>query len=444
MGGPVSLAPLLLAATLLMLGTPPAALAAELREPVVSGEAAKRPSLLEDPHRPVTAPTAAAIEAITTEDGTAAAVQLAQKAWDASRLAYGAKDPRSFTPLVNLAHARQRAGDVGAALLDYRAAIALAEAAGGPRDPRLFEAWNGVAYAHLAAGQTDSAVEVYETALQLHRVNQGLYSEEQIGLLHALALAARASGKAEDADAWQLRRLDVGERLYGLGTQAVAQVYISVGRWFRAVGRVGDAISLHALAVEIIEKQSKDDPRLIEPLIELALSGSEYRRDVDQAPLPGSLQPAVALTRAEKLAETRTVGTPTERANALIRVGDVHMALARRDAALKVYAKAAAILTAAGEKLPFDEPIFLSFRPPQPAPIPGKGGFVLAEFSVDSRGKVSEVKIIETQPTALPTAVGASLSSALRSARLRPRIENGKTVEGKGLRYRLPVRGGSA
>lgn len=442
MRGAAILAPILLA--IVTLATPARAAVTELQDPAVRGEPATRPSLREDPHRPSDAPTAAAIDAISAEDGSEAGAQLAAKALEASRIAYGAKDARTFVPLINHAHARQRAGAVSAALLDYRAAIDLAQTVGGPRDPRLYEAWNGVAYAHLAAGQFEAASEAFETALQLHRVNQGLYSAEQVSVLHSLALAARASGKAEDADEWQMRRLDVGQRHFGLGTPEVAQLYISVGRWFRNVGRIGDAVGLHALAVEIIEKHAKDDPRLIEPLIELALSGGDRRRDVDQGPLPGNLQPAVALARAEKLADARTDGTPTERARTLIRVGDVHMALARREPALRVYAKASALLAGVGEKPPFDEPVFLSFRPPRPEPIAGADGYVLAEFEVDRNGKVSGVKIIETKPTTLPGGVASSLGSALRAARVRPRIENGLTVPGTGLRYRLPVRGGSA
>lgn len=442
MRGSVVMAAVLIA--MLLMAAPGGAWSAELREPAIRGEAAPRPLLREDSHRPAEAPSAAAIDSVSAEDGAAAGVQLASKALAASRIAYGPRDARTVTPLVNLAHAKQRAGDTSAALIDYRMAIELAEKAGGPRDPRLYEAWNGAAYAHLAAGQFESAVEAYETALQLHRVNQGLYSEEQLGLLHALAIATRASGKAEDADEWQMRRLDVGQRQYALGTPEVAQLYVSVGRWYRSVGRANEAIGLHALAVEILEKPSKDDPRLIEPLIELALSGSERRRGVDEGPLPGSLQPAAALSRAEKLVDARSDGAASDRARSLIRLGDVHMGLARKEAALRVYAKASALLASTGEKAPFEEPVFLKFQPPRPDPIPGKPGYVLAEFDIDDNGKVKDVKIIETQPSVLPPTVGARLSTALRAARLRPRIENGKTVASKGLRYRLPVRGGSA
>lgn len=418
--------------------------AAELQEPAAYSEAPAAPRMTADSARPPSAPTAEAIDAVSREDGAAAGVALATRALAASRIAYGPRDPRTAVPLTNLAHAEQRAGNLAAALRDYRAAIDLSESSGGPRDDHLFEAWYGLAYAHQLAGQADAAAAAYRNALQLHRVNRGLFSTQQLDILHALALATRATGRADDADDLQKRRLDVAERVYGLGTPEVAKLYISVGRWFRNVGRTDDAIALHALAVQILETRSRDDPRLVDPLLELALSGGQRKRQMDQAPLPSSLRPASALSRAEKLIDARSQGTPAEHARTLIRLGDVHMVLGRRAPALRVYAKAAALLAATGEKPPFDEPAFIIFEVPRPEPIPGPGGYVLAEFTVDADGRIDDLRIVETRPASLPPSVAASLGDALRAARLRPRLQNGQAVEARGARYRLLVRGGSA
>lgn len=418
--------------------------AAELPEPAARGEAAESPRLKEDPSRVPNAPTTIAIDTTAQEDGPAAGAILAAKALAASRVAYGPDDDRVIVPLINAAHARQRSGDIAGALIDYRKAVALAEAASGPRDARLFDAWYGIGHAHLAAGQYAPAATALETALQLHRINNGLYSESQLPVLHALALAQRGMGRADDADELQIRRLDVAERVHGLGTVEVARVYVSAGRWFRNVGRSTDAVALHALAVQILDRQSKTDPRLIDPLIELALSGSERRRDPDEPMTPGLLQPGPALTRAEQLADAWNDGPARERAAAMIRIGDVHYALGRRDPALRVYAKATSLLAGVGEKPPFDEPAFISLRVPRPAALEGPDGHALAEFSVLANGKTRDARIVEVHPIGLPASVSASLVSAIKSARLRPRIVNGEPVASTGMRFRLPVRGGSA
>lgn len=428
---------------LLLVGVSLLSNAGEIPEPAARGQPAPAPGFLVDPARPPDAPTVEALGAVSAEDGAAAGVTLASKAESASRAAYGPKDGRLAVPAINLALARQRAGDTAGALRDYQAAIDALENSGGPRDPRLFDAWYGKGYAYLRAGQYEAAAASLETALQLHRINRGLYSAEQLEVLHAVAVAERASGDVEEADAFQVRRMNVAERVYGLGTVPLAQVYVSGGRWFRAVGRPYEALRLNALAIQIYETRSKDDPRLIDPLIEAALAGSERRRDPDELPLVGVPSPGVALARAEKLTDERKDGTPAERAADLIRVGDAHLVMGRRDSALKVYAKATTLLASTGTRPPFDEPAFLSFQAPRPDPLQGPAGFALAEFKVDATGKARDVRIVEVQPSGLPASVSHALVNAIKQSRLRPRIVNGEAVETVGVRYRLPVRGGS-
>ena len=346
-------------------------------------------------------------------------------------------------PTINLAIARQRAGDLGGALGDYQSAIDTLEYGGGPRDPRLFDAWYGKGYAHLRAGHYEAAASALGTALQLHRINRGLYSAEQLDVLHSLAMAERARGKVDEADELQMRRMRVAERVYGVGTPELAKVFVSGGRWFRNVGRPYDALRLNVLAIQIYDARNTDDPRLIDPLVEAALAGNERRRDPDEPPLVGVPSPGVALGRAERLVEGRKDGTPAERAAELIRVGDAHFVMGRRDSALKVYAKAIALLAPTGTRPPFDEPVFLKFDVPRPVALQGPPGFALAEFRVDAKGQARDVKIVEVQPSGLPAAVSHALVDELKDAKLRPRLQNGQPVESAGVRYRLPVRGGS-
>lgn len=417
--------------------------AVELPEPATQGESAVMPRFKDDAARPADSPTVAALDSIVAEDGPAAGVLLAGKAVAASTAAYGPRDARLSTPLLNQANARQRAGDAAGAARDYRSVIDLVDAAGGPRDDRLFDAWYGLGYTQLYGGNYTGATESLSTALQLHRVNRGLYSAGQLDVLHALALSLRAQGKADDADEVQVRRMDVAQHVYGLESPELARVYVAGGRWFRNVGRYRQSMYMHSLAMRILEAKNKEDPRLIEPLIEVAISGSERWRDPDEAPITGVPQPAAALARAEKLAESRVDGSPIERAAALVRIGDVHYLLGRRDPALRAYAKAAALLAPLGRQPPFAQPEFITFRVPRPAPLPEGGGYVLAEFGVGIDGKTRDVRIVESQPSSIPPAVGAALVNALKQAKLRPQLVNGQAVASTAIRYRLPVRGGS-
>lgn len=423
---------------------PTAVLGLELQSPPLRNSGAIGPQLLEDPDRPADAPTAQAIDAIGAEDGPLAAVTLATRALQASRIVHGVKDPRTITPLTNLGHVKQRAGQTIAALNDYRAAIELAETAGGPRDIRLFDAWYGVGHAHLAAGQVESAGVAFETALQMHRVNRGLFSAEQLDVLHALATAWRAADRNKEADELQMRRLEVAQRVHGLGTPALARAYIPIGRWYRELGRWDEAISLHAVAVDILEQHDANDPTLIEPLLELALSGGLRRRDIDGVPLPRLLQPAVVLIRAEKIAERSHPDSPVALAASLVNIGDVQLTLGRREESRRLYTRAASLYAKADHPPPFADPAFVIFLPPAVQPLPGESGYVLAEFTVETTGRTADIRIVETHPAGIPASVAARLRQALSGARMRPRIENGSPVTSRGVRYRLAVRGDSA
>lgn len=418
--------------------------AAELSEPAARYESLPAPAFRDDPARPAAAPTAQAIDSLAREDGAAAAATLADKALNASRTTYGAASPRTILPLANRAHARIRAGDLGGALTDYRAAIDLAEKDGGPRDARLGDLWYGLGYAHLSAGQSGAAADAFRNALQLHRITRGLYATDQLDSLHGLAVSQRLLGRVDDADDAQLRRVDIAERAYGADAVRTAEVYVSVGRWFRNVGRGVYAVTLHSSAVEMLSRGSRDDPALFEPLVELALSGSEWRRGPDEIPPPGFVPPNLALDRAEKLADSRADLGPADRAAQFIRIGDVYFLMGKRDTALRLYARATPLLRASGAVSPFDQPVFLNFRVPHLDPVPGTGGYVLAEFSVDASGRPRDPRIAESQPQALGDTAGKLLVNALRNARLRPRLVNGQTVDSPAQRFRLAVRGDSA
>lgn len=422
------------------------ATAFELEAPPSSAKDLAPPRVIDDPARPVDAPTTLAIQAALDEGSATNARTLAERALLSSRTAYGPRDPRTLPPLINLAHARQLAGDVAAALADYRAAIELAESSGGPRDKRLFDAWYGTGYAHLRAGEALPAADALATALQVHRVNAGLYSAGQIDVLHALALAHRANGKAELADELQYRRSLVADRVFAPGAPERLQTFLSVARWYREQGRIGEAVILQASAVRALEEAgSRDDPRLIDPLLELVQTASMRRIDPDERPLPSLAHPATALSRAQRIADAQSGQTPAAQAQTLIRIADVNLATGRRDAAYALYSRAETLLAQARTASPLSHPSFISFRPPSAESPKGSGaGFVLAEFSVDSQGRTRDVRIVESMPRNLAKELSARLISALRDARLRPRIHQGKPVESAGVRYRLPVREGSA
>ncbi|MGQ0501522.1 MAG: energy transducer TonB [Panacagrimonas sp.] len=435
--------------TVLLACSLPPVFAAELLDAAANTEAVRAPQFLADPALPPGAPTPAALQSVGREDGPAAGVTLAAQALRASRLAYGAKDVRTVVALTNQATAKQRAGNAGGALGDYQAAVALAESAGGPRDPHLFDAWYGIGYIQHLAGNEPAAAAAFATALQLHRINQGLYSREQLDVLHALAVTTYASGRSDNADAYERRRLDVAKRLPATagtaGSLALGETLSSVGRWFRNAGRIDEALNLQSSGLDVLGRAlGKDNPELIDHLLEMATTAGMKRPDFDEGPLPPSRQPANLLGRAERLADARKGVTPDEQALTLTRIADVYLLQGRTEPALRLYARVTQMQAGAGRASAFADPAFLLFRPPASPRVSGPAGFVLAEFDVDDDGRARNVRIVESQPADLPKSVASDLVSAIRAARLRPVIRSGKLVESTGARYRLLVRSDSA
>lgn len=400
--------------------------------------------MVSDPDRPPGIADAATLERIAQEDGPGAARQLAQKFHRLCQQQHDRQSARCLLSLINLANAKQRDGQIPAALNDYREAIRQAELDGGPRDVRLFYAWNGLGYLHLSAGQIDSALEALGTALQLGRVNLGLYSVEQIEPMHAVADALLALGQEEEAIAVQRRRLETAERAFGAGSVGAAENYVAVGQWFRQIGRLDQAIALHALAVETLRPHASRQLEMIDALIEAALSGGERPVQFDQAPLPANARPRVNLERATELLNQLTDLNQQDRARINTRIGNAYLVAGREETAMRHYQKALRQLDSKKDQAAFDQPEFIRLRAPAAPVRRGPPGTLITRFTVTDKGDVRQLTIPAPGSTPVPDYNWNRLRRALRDAKLRPRILNGQFVQTEGVEFRLPVRGDSS
>lgn len=395
--------------------------------------------LAPDPARPEGAPTSIEIEYAAVQDDADTALGLAARALEASEQAYGREDVRTIIPLTNLGVARQRAGQTSAAIADFRRAIEIAEGLSSPRDLRVAEANYGLGVALYQLGAAQSAITAFENGLQQHRIGRGLYSAEQIDFLRALVVANRSLGRIKDGAYWQQKRVEVAEQALAENAEVLAWNYVNAGRWFREVRDFDQAMALHGRAVDVIQQErGSEDSLLIGPLMDLTITGSQWRQGKDSPLVPLRHRPHVALTRAYRLALARTDGTPEQRARTLERVGNLNWLFGRRREALRAYARAEEIAKGLASAPDFGLPAFLVFRPPGiPSGWDALRGHVLAEFSVDASGRAKDVEIVEGLPPELSEAVGGRLRAALRSSRLRPRLSGGRPASTEEVRYRM-------
>ncbi|MGQ0697274.1 MAG: tetratricopeptide repeat protein [Panacagrimonas sp.] len=395
--------------------------------------------LMADKFRPAGAPTSLQVEAAKVQDGAQDALRFAALALKRSEAAYGAESTKTVVPRINLAYAKLWAGQNSEALRAFRKSIELAGRTSDPRNPLLFEAWYGLGAVQFAAGLPDGAAESFAMALQYHRTRNGLYSQGQLEVLHALALAETRHRKFKEAQRWQMRRLEVAERVQPADSPERARTYISVGRWFRDAGQNAEAVRLHKRAVAIKEKiHGPASPELIGALLDLALSmGNQERAGFRGDRGSGNLQDS-ALGRAFRIADTNRNASADERARLLHLIGDTNWLVGRRGPATDAYRRAAALQPRrAVQEAKLAVPTFLSFAVPKPGELAADGSALVAEFAVDRLGRARDIRIVESTRGKNVDELRSRLVRALQGAKLRPRMEHGKPVKTANVRYRL-------
>ena len=389
--------------------------------------------LYADPARPKNAPSSLMIEVAGIQDDAQTALQLAIKASNAHVLAYGVNDPRRTVSMINLGTTRLRAGQVVQARRDFVSAIERIDAEDGPpRDARLPEAYYGLGASQFALGFYRNAVESFEEGLQVHRTLHGLNSETQIDFLRAMANGKRVLG-SQNANAWQARRVTVAEQAFAKQPERLAWHYLDAGRWFRKSNLHDEAVRMHIKAVRTVEAtQGRASPLLISPLLDVAISGVSREPKPGQVLIPGDLLPAAALQRARSIVLQHHDKGMENPANALEGVANIHWLFKQKNEALKLYALA----TRSGKAADFAQPAFLVFDPPDAKDAAGHQGHLLAEFLIDKTGRARDVTLLEGASPALREQIGPKLLRALRVARYRPRLVDGKP-EATRVRYRF-------
>lgn len=378
---------------------------------------------------------------------------IAQREWETARLSYGDKDPLTAMALANLAAVHQRQGEALRAISEFQSAIAGLSAAGDQRDPALIAPWYGLGLSQYQAGLYPDALLSFASALHLNRTNQGLHNIAQLPLLQAVALSHHAMGQEAFADEYQLRRLLVAERSLGAENPAFMEAAENLANWFRITRRPADERRVYAYAIDRVSAKAgrAKDVRMLEPLVGIIRSWREAPQAEMGAkvPLPAlDIAPGYAMNLVLGLVERFPDAPAATRAAALMEVGNLHFVAGGKERAFQAWQRARALLPKeTPQTARFDQPALLSFRPPQDVPdaklenvaAPAdRRGFVTVEFAVNEAGRVEDLKVAQRGPSddAVSRRAASELSTALRFARFRPRIQDGKPVRTEDLKYK--------
>lgn len=372
--------------------------------------------------------------------------QLAQAAVDATVNAGGERDPRTLDARLNRAVVSLEGGDARVAGEQFTALIDEASAVGGLRAPQLEPAWYGLGLSLLGAGNPGDAERAFAAALQQKRISDGLHTPEQAGYLDAMTLTARSRGRLELADSFQLRRIELAERLYDDASIERADAARVLADWYGSTGRYREALQVHAYRIDILGRAyGRDDPRLVPALLDEARSYAQVVDKFRERPIAiqtrngtiihSSEQPLNQALRLMKQHDVKL--SAPEHARMLIQIGDVHWLQSDRKRALIAWQRARGVDATTAQRLAQPEPLEWPNDWPAQAGIDA-GGQLELRFSVSERGRVGRIELVGMTPAADANgqALFAELRKLLSRAGFRPAVGSDRVESRDNLRYR--------
>ncbi len=311
------------------------------------------------------------------------------------------------------------------------------------------------------------AMSTFKRGVHLARINNGLYSVEQIPLLHGEIESAIALGEYGKVDQLQEYLYRVQQRSLPAG-ETRADALLQQAAWqFKAYQlELGTAGPERLLTMQDLYYRAWNDlrsieeensPKLLPPLYGLQrtqylISEHQAANDATVNNFNSNFNSANAnrfyayrarnydtgrnvIVAIYKIHRDNSGASSDEAVQAAVSLGDWAMWYDKRDEATQIYQYALAEL-ALRDDAQEEGPALLSEPVPLPdvkglrklpPPVSPEEGNILVEFGVDRRGKVLDLTRLDTNEDMDPTAT--RLMRVLRGTKFRPRFESGEPVE---------------
>lgn len=357
---------------------------------------------------------------------------------DATRR-FGEEDYHTFLPLIRLAQAHERAGDLGAALRAYDGAVTVGERRLGVFDPALVEPLTGMGRVLANQGDHEAAVSRLMRAKDITHRNAGIFNEQQIEIVDILTEAYVGLGELRQATREQHFIFAAQEKIHGPDSLALIPALQKWAQWNARTNRFADARRLYHRAIETLEKNyGPNDLRLIETLNMIARSF--YRNPTTSHPREG----AYALQRAVEIYKAQEFVDQADLLRAQTRLGDWFMLSGLRSRSIEEYEKAVGEALEAGvdeelidtmygyPKLLRTNKVPIGVLARQVRQVSDGPRHILVEFDVDKRGRARNIRVIED--TVDLVSVVQVVRERIALSTFRPRFENGEPVVTHGVR----------
>lgn len=366
---------------------------------------------------------------------------------------YGLDSHESASALTNLAIAQHGIEDYESAILNYEASIGIIERVEDRLNGGLINPLRGLGAAQLASGRPDLARDSYNRAIHISHVNNGPHNLDQVETLQSLAETFLSVGELNDA-------IDVQKRIYYLQARNIDAKSIEIipalqtrARWQRRVQLYEQERYTWRRIVSIIEDhKGKKSLDLIAPLTELGNSFL-YVGTVDGTyTQPVSVTSGeIYLKRAVRIAEENPEANWETVSETMLQLGDYYLLSDRANRAHRVYRDVWKLLSedpqqrqARARRLEnvvllhdIDPPRMYGGDPeiPMAGELPGfETGSAVFEYSVSTRGRSTNIKLVETDPPGLDDMY-QTVGRQMRRLVHRPRHIDGVAVQTDKVRY---------
>ena len=319
--------------------------------------------------------------------------------------------------LTNLAIVQHRSEEYDAAQQNFESAIEIIEDNGDQLDAQLVNPLKGLGASQLEGGRPDKASSSFRRAVHVTHVNEGPHNLEQIDILESLSETNLRLGSIDDAKHMQDIIYALNEREYAQNTIGIIPALMRRAAWQLRSGFVYDQRTTLRRAVRIIESDGgKNDMRLVDPLTQLGQSffyidTSGTQPNAGHSIITGETHFKRALRIASEHPDTNWEMIATTS----LSLGDYYMFLGNVQQADRIYRAAWADLSNTDAKHAYRREYLEQYAVLRSGPIseyvsapsdeaktgqeiPFLQGSITVRYDISTRGRASNIKIIEAQP----------------------------------------------
>jgi tetratricopeptide (TPR) repeat protein len=364
-------------------------------------------------------------------------------------LAIRTNGPRSnefAKALTNLAIVQFQTEQFTAAQQNFEAAIEIIEDNEDRLNAQLVNPLKGLGASQLESGRPDLATKTFRRAVHVTHVNEGPHNLDQVELLESIAETFVRMGDVDQAKDAQDTIFALNIHAYELDTPELVPSLLRRAEWQHRSGFIYDERASLRRAIRIIEEHSgKGSLDLVEPLIRLGRSyfyldssGAQFSRD------SGLSSGEIYFRRAARIASEHPETNWQVVTQATLALGDYYMYNNNPQRGRQAYSDVWEFLSEDDSRLevrreqlesvvPLKQnklPLYVS-NAEEDSELEGEQpllqGSISISYRVTTKGRASDIKLIEAQPPEF-TKMLSNMHREVRRRIYRPRLEDGAVV----------------